>query len=46
MSSVVERRSALPAAIEPEPGEAAPSFERWFGVKPEVDDALREAVLG
>ena len=21
-------------------------FERWFGVKPEVDDALREAVLG
>ena len=26
--------------------QAAPGFERWFGVKPEVDDALREAVLG
>ena len=26
--------------------QAAPGFERWFGVKPEVDEALREAVLG
>ena len=26
--------------------QAAPGFERWFGVKPEVDDALRMAVLG
>jgi shikimate dehydrogenase len=25
--------------------QAAPGFERWFGVKPEVDAALREAVL-
>jgi len=25
--------------------QAAPGFERWFGVKPEVDDALRQAVL-
>lgn len=25
--------------------QAAPGFERWFGVKPEVDDALRRAVL-
>lgn len=25
--------------------QAAPGFERWFGLKPEVDDALREAVL-
>jgi shikimate dehydrogenase len=25
--------------------QAVPGFERWFGVKPEVDDALREAVL-
>lgn len=26
--------------------QAAPGFERWFGMKPEVDDALRKAVLG
>jgi shikimate dehydrogenase len=25
--------------------QAAPGFERWFGVKPQVDAALREAVL-
>jgi shikimate dehydrogenase len=25
--------------------QAVPGFERWFGVKPEVDAALREAVL-
>lgn len=25
--------------------QAAPGFERWFGTKPEVDAALREAVL-
>jgi shikimate dehydrogenase len=25
--------------------QAAPGFERWFGVKPEVDDDLRQAVL-
>ncbi len=25
--------------------QAAPGFERWFGLKPEVDDDLREAVL-
>jgi shikimate dehydrogenase len=25
--------------------QAVPGFERWFGVRPEVDDALREAVL-
>ena len=26
--------------------QAAPSFERWFGQRPEVDDATRSAVLG
>ncbi len=26
--------------------QAAPAFERWWGVRPEVDGALREAVLG
>ncbi|TBX16196.1 shikimate dehydrogenase [Nioella sediminis] len=26
--------------------QAAPGFERWFGVKPEVDDDLRAVVLG
>lgn len=26
--------------------QARPAFERWFGVSPRVDDALREAVLG
>lgn len=26
--------------------QAAPGFERWFGRKPEIDDQLREAVLG
>ena len=26
--------------------QAAPAFERWFGVRPEVDDAARAAVLG
>jgi shikimate dehydrogenase len=26
--------------------QAVPAFERWFGVRPEVDDALRAAVLG
>jgi shikimate dehydrogenase len=25
--------------------QAAPGFERWFGVKPEVDDELRDVVL-
>jgi shikimate dehydrogenase len=25
--------------------QAAPGFERWFGVRPSVDDALRDAVL-
>ena len=25
---------------------AVPAFERWFGVRPEVDEALRAAVLG
>lgn len=25
--------------------QAAPAFERWFGTRPEVDDALRAAVL-
>ncbi len=25
--------------------QAAPGFERWFGVRPDVDDALRAAVL-
>jgi shikimate dehydrogenase len=26
--------------------QAVPGFERWFGVRPDVDDATREAVLG
>ena len=26
--------------------QAAPAFERWFGVRPEVDQAVRDAVLG
>ena len=26
--------------------QAAPGFERWFGVRPEVDADLRRAVLG
>jgi len=26
--------------------QAAPGFERWFGQRPEVDDATRQAVLG
>ncbi|HEX9859301.1 MAG TPA: shikimate dehydrogenase [Paracoccaceae bacterium] len=26
--------------------QAAPGFERWFGQRPEVDDATRKAVLG
>jgi shikimate dehydrogenase len=26
--------------------QAAPGFERWFGERPEVDDELRQAVLG
>ena len=26
--------------------QAPRGFERWFGVKPQVDDALRAAVLG
>lgn len=26
--------------------QAVPGFERWFGLRPEVDEALREAVLG
>lgn len=25
--------------------QAAPGFERWFGMRPEVDDALRQAML-
>jgi len=25
--------------------QAAPGFERWFGRRPEVDAALRQAVL-
>lgn len=26
--------------------QAVPGFERWFGVRPDVDDATRQAVLG
>lgn len=26
--------------------QAAPGFERWFGMKPEVDEALRQVVIG
>ena len=26
--------------------QAAPAFERWFGIRPEVDDATRRVVLG
>ena len=26
--------------------QAAPGFERWFGLRPEVDEATRQAVLG
>ncbi len=26
--------------------QAAPGFERWFGVRPDVDDATRDVVLG
>jgi shikimate dehydrogenase len=26
--------------------QAAPAFERWFGIRPEVDEAARAAVLG
>ncbi|MBY0395070.1 MAG: shikimate dehydrogenase [Thermoleophilia bacterium] len=26
--------------------QAAPAFERWFGIRPEVDEATRRAVLG
>ncbi len=26
--------------------QGVPGFERWFGVRPEVDDALRAAILG
>ena len=26
--------------------QAAPAFDRWFGVRPDVDDKLRKAVLG
>lgn len=26
--------------------QAVPGFERWFGLRPEVDDALRNAVMG
>ncbi len=26
--------------------QAVPGFERWFGVRPEVDDTLRRAVIG
>lgn len=26
--------------------QAVPGFERWFGVRPEVDDTLRQVVLG
>ena len=25
--------------------QAVPGFERWFGVRPEVDDALRNTIL-
>jgi shikimate dehydrogenase len=25
--------------------QAAPAFERWFGIRPEVDDATRSAIL-
>ena len=25
--------------------QAAPAFERWFGLRPEIDEALRNAVL-
>ena len=26
--------------------QGVPGFERWFGVRPEVDDETRQAVLG
>ena len=26
--------------------QAVPAFERWFGIRPEVDEGLRQAVLG
>lgn len=26
--------------------QAAPAFERWFGIRPEVDDATRAAIIG
>ena len=26
--------------------QAVPAFERWFGIRPEVNDAVRQAVLG
>ncbi len=26
--------------------QAVPGFERWFGIRPEVDDTLRKAVIG
>jgi shikimate dehydrogenase len=26
--------------------QAVPGFERWFGIRPEVDDQLRQAVMG
>lgn len=44
-------RAATEAGATPVDGlgmllhQAAPAFERWFGQKPEVDDALRSAVL-
>jgi shikimate dehydrogenase len=25
--------------------QAAPGFERWFGTRPEIDEATRKAVL-
>jgi len=26
--------------------QATPGFERWFGVRPEVDETTRDVVLG
>jgi shikimate dehydrogenase len=44
-------RAATEAGATPVDGlgmllhQAVPAFERWFGIRPEVDDALRAAVL-
>ena len=45
-------RAAMEAGCFPVDGvgmmlyQAAPSFERWFGTRPEVDHAARQAILG